>query len=68
MSRQSCATLGRREVGDSAQFALAHVVRGQIVMGGESMNLTKQFRVEPGSTLELGAIDPDFHGGAQIRS
>ena len=27
------------------------------------MNLTKQFRVEPGSTLELGAIDPDFHGG-----
>ena len=26
------------------------------------MNRTKQFRVDPGSTLDLGAIDPGFHG------
>jgi PPK2 family polyphosphate:nucleotide phosphotransferase len=26
------------------------------------MNLTKQFRVDPGSALDLGAIDPGFHG------
>ena len=26
------------------------------------MDLTKQLRVDPGSTVDLGAIDPGFHG------
>ena len=29
------------------------------------MNFTKRFRVEPGSKVDLGAIDPDFHGDFQ---
>jgi polyphosphate kinase 2 (PPK2 family) len=30
--------------------------------GDQSMNLAKRLRVDPGSTVDLGAIDPSFHG------